>query len=286
MATLAAVGQICASASIKANLDQCVRLVVEAAAKGAKIIFFPEASDYIAPDAETALSLAQSQSSSPFVHGLQQAARKHSIAIHVGIHALPPRGTHLVNRALYITPQGETPPNTSYDKVHVFDYGPLRESATTLPGTSLTPPFSTPVGLLGSLICFDVRFAEAAITLSRWRRGPARVLTYPSAFTVRTGAAHWEVLLRARAIETQSWVVAAAQVGFHQGGRSSFGTSLVVDPWGRVVLKLAGLREDGVLESDDAIGQLGFVEIDPTAADRIRSEMPLQRRTDVYPALT
>lgn len=112
------------------------------------------------------------------------------------------------------------------------------------------------------------------------------MLTYPSAFTVRTGAAHWEVLLRARAIETQSWVVAAAQVGFHQGGRSSFGTSLVVDPWGRVVLKLAGLREDGVLESDDAIGQLGFVEIDPTAADRIRSEMPLQRRTDVYPALT
>ncbi|POR38171.1 Putative hydrolase nit2, partial [Tolypocladium paradoxum] len=209
MAVVAAVGQICATGSVKANLDQCVRLVGKAAVGGAKILFLPEASDYIAPDAQASLHLALPQSTSPFVVGLRAAAKQHAIAVHVGIHQPIQAGQgqpvrKLLNRALYINAEGAIEDAASYDKLHVFDYGSLEESATVQPGTGLTPPFDSPVGRIGSLICFDVRFPETAVALAQpgrsspWADRPAQVLTYPSAFTLRTGEAHWETLLRAR----------------------------------------------------------------------------------------
>ncbi|KAH6996808.1 carbon-nitrogen hydrolase [Ilyonectria destructans] len=295
---IAAVGQICATASIKGNLDQCVRLVGRAAAGGAKILFLPEASDYIALNAQASLDLAESQSTSPFVAGLQDAARTHGIAVHVGIHHRPAAGSKLLNRNLYIDAKGAINDAATYDKLHVFDYGSLKESATVQPGPSLTAPFDSPVGRIGSLICFDLRFPEAALALaqpganSAWAQQPAQILTYPSAFTLRTGVAHWEVLLRARAIETQSWVIAAAQVGLHNEKRASYGHSIVVDPWGKVMLQLKGVvdaKAAGVPEGtaeDGAVEELGFVDIDLGQWERIRSEMPLKRRTDVYPELT
>ncbi|KAF7559117.1 hypothetical protein G7046_g5045 [Stylonectria norvegica] len=338
---IAAVGQICATASIKGNLDQCVRLVAKAAMGGAKrirlyhvsdppelapstvlavsspaalvhtvymdskltpsqILFLPEAADYIAASGPASLDLAVPQSTSPFVLGLQAAAREHSVAVHVGIHhpldgsgadaeagtepgaTPPPR--KLLNRALYITPSGTIDDAATYDKLHVFDYGALRESATVQPGSRLTPPFDSPVGRIGSLICFDLRFAETAVALaqpgphSAWAARPAQILTYPSAFTLRTGAAHWETLLRARAVETQSWVVAAAQVGRHNDRRASYGRSLVVDPWGRVVLRLRGVVDDEGDAEDGAVGEIGFVDVDLDEWARVRGEMPLQRR--------
>ncbi|CAM1504179.1 Fc.00g017700.m01.CDS01 [Cosmosporella sp. VM-42] len=292
---IAAVGQICATASIKGNLDQCVRLVRRAAAGGAQVLFLPEAADYIAPNGQASLELAVPQTTAPFVLGLQEAAQKHSVAVHVGIHHPIDVGEggsvrKLLNRALYIAPNGTIDDTTTYDKLHVFDYGTLKESATVQPGTQLTPPFDSPVGRIGSLICFDLRFPETAIALaqpgphSRWPTRPAQIITYPSAFTLRTGAAHWETLLRARAIETESWVVAAAQVGRHNDKRASYGRSLVVDPWGRVVLRLRGADAEGNAE-DGAVGEIGFVEIDLQECERVRREMPLQRRTDVYPEL-
>ncbi|KAF4472213.1 hydrolase nit2 [Fusarium albosuccineum] len=301
---IAAVGQICATASIKGNLEQCVRLVAKAARGGAKVLFLPEASDYIAPDGQTSLRLAEPQSTSPFVKGLQQAAREHSVAVHVGIHhrgaaeaeadAQPStEAVHrILNRALYITADGDIDNAATYDKLHVFDYGSLKESATVQPGPAVTPPFDSPIGRIGSLICFDLRFPETALTLAQpgpsspWTSRPAQILTYPSAFTLRTGAAHWETLLRARAIETQSYVVAAAQVGRHNEKRASWGQSIVADPWGRVVLKLKGVVEvrpgDDVPEGtaeEGAEGEIGFVDIDLDALERVRREMPLQRRT-------
>ncbi|KAG6018413.1 hypothetical protein E4U41_003913 [Claviceps citrina] len=354
---IAAVGQICSTASMTANLEQCVRLVAEAAAGGAKaaphpfpletrrdvhdallhharertrkrkrqglereltarygqVLFLPEASDYIAPTAAEALRLAQPQSTSPFVNGLREAAKSHAVGIHVGVHQpltgqqQPPTGKRLLNRALYITPDGDVQDSASYDKLHVFDYGSLRESTTVEPGAALTAPFDTPVGRIGSLICFDLRFAEPAVSLaqpgekSRWRGRPAQILSYPSAFTVRTGRAHWETLLRARAIETQSWVVASAQVGWHNGQRASYGRSLVVDPWGEVRLRLGSVGEgegegrgredddgdaDGAAEDDGrtttARGEIGFVDLDLELVERVRREMPLLRRRDVY----
>lgn len=290
---IAAVGQICSTASLKGNLEQCVKLVAKAAAGGAKVLFLPEASDYIAPDAKTSLELAQPQTASPFVTGLRAAAKAHAVAVHVGIHHMPPpddaAGSHarrMLNRALYITPEGEIDDAATYDKLHVFDYGALRESATVQPGMHLTAPFDSPVGRIGSLICFDLRFAETAVALaqpraapsSAWHARPAQILTYPSAFTLRTGEAHWETLLRARAIETQSWVVAAAQVGRHNETRASYGRSMVVDPWGRVVLSLGGVADEQGNASEGAVGEIGFVDVDIGELERVRREMPLQRR--------
>ncbi|KAK8923311.1 putative hydrolase nit2 [Metarhizium anisopliae] len=251
-----------------------------------QVLFLPEASDYIAHNAQESLALAQPQSTSPFVQGLCAAAKSHSVAIHVGVHEpLPQQPTSkLLNRALYISPAGDVVDAASYDKLHVFDYASLRESDTVQPGSGLTAPFDSPVGRIGSLICFDVRFAEPAVALAQpgpgspWCRRPAQVLTYPSAFTLRTGRAHWEALLRGRAIETQSWVVAAAQVGRHNDKRASYGRSLVVDPWGEVRLRLGGTRNDEGEAEDGAVEEIGFVDMDMALWETVRREMPLKRR--------
>ncbi|KAI0467872.1 carbon-nitrogen hydrolase [Xylaria cf. heliscus] len=346
----AAIGQICSSNSMTANLAQCVKLVGQAAKAGAKILFLPEASDYIGTSAQESLSLARPVASSPFVTGLQAAAAEHSIGVHVGIHvpltvkpispssprtattnpvlsSLPQSSaepiitttsttdtttttTKLYNRTIYITPTGTLHPSASYDKLHLFDYASLRESASTQAGTHLIAPIPSPIGRLGSLICFDLRFPEPALHLatSHGSQAPAQILLYPSAFTVPTGRAHWEVLLRSRAIETQSYVIAAAQVGAHnvdaststsasdeeekkKKPRVSYGHSMVVDPWGRVILNMKGVRPewDGE-DSEDAVepgavGELGVVDIDLEEWERVRERMPLIRRTDVYPEI-
>ncbi|KAK5632598.1 hypothetical protein RRF57_008312 [Xylaria bambusicola] len=330
--TFTAIGQMCSSNSMASNLAQCVRLVGQAASAGAKILFLPEASDYIGTSPQESLSLARPVASSPFVTGLQAAAAQHSIAVHVGIHVpvtvtpstasatnpfhntSPPTKqpdektadsiTKLYNRTIYITPDGSIHPAGSYDKLHLFDYATLRESASTQAGANLIAPIPSPIGRLGSLICFDLRFPEPALHLTQSRKGrdkndgPAQILLYPSAFTVPTGRAHWEVLLRARAIETQSYVIAAAQVGAHnvdalsspEGGkkkkpRVSYGHSTVIDPWGRVVLEMKGVRPDWDGEDsadaveDGAIGELGVVDIDLEEWERVRDKMPLIRRT-------
>ncbi|KAI0442863.1 carbon-nitrogen hydrolase [Xylaria telfairii] len=330
----AAIGQICSSNSMTANLAQCVKLVGQAANAGAKILFLPEASDYIATSAQESLSLARPVASSPFVTGLQAAAAKHSIGVHVGIHvpvtvkpitkaanptisSIPQpttdnTTTKLYNRTIYITPTGTVHPSGSYDKLHLFDYATLRESASIQAGSRLTAPIASPIGRLGSLICFDLRFPEPALHLTTHARGdgeagPAQILLYPSAFTVPTGRAHWEVLLRSRAIETQSYVIAAAQVGAHnldssssssssstdgkKNPRVSYGHSMVVDPWGRVILNMKGVRPDwDGQDSRDAVepgavGELGVVDIDLEEWERVREKMPLIRRTDVYPEI-
>lgn len=140
------------------------------------------------------------------------------------------------------------------------------------PGSSILPPFATSLGKVGLLICFDLRFPEPSIAL---RRLGADIVTYPSAFTVPTGRAHWSTLLRSRAIETQSYVIAAAQVGNHNEKRVSYGHSMVVNAWGEVVVELAG-EWTGEPE-------LGLFDVDGSTIERIRKEMPLLRRTDVYP---
>lgn len=253
------------------------------------MLFLPEASDYIATNAQESLELGISQNSSPFVQGLREAAKTHSLAVHVGIHdvtSVEGGQKKLLNSAIYIHPDGTLRDEETYSKLHVFDYGSLRESATVQPGAALTAPYPSPIGLIGSLICFDIRFPETSLALAQptdtnisWfsPEKRAKVITFPSAFTLRTGDAHWEILLRARAIETQSWVIASAQVGKHNDKRASWGQSMVVDPWGRVVLKLKGVKEGGEAE-DGAVGELGFVEIGPDEVDRVRGEMPLKRR--------
>ncbi|KAL8808854.1 MAG: hypothetical protein Q9200_003957 [Gallowayella weberi] len=259
------------------NLSQCRLLVQKAVAAGAKALFLPEASDYIAPSASETVSLVQPASSSPFVLGLQESARNHRLSINVGIHEPAQGGKKVKNTLLWIDEHGEI--KHRYQKLHLFDVdipgGPtLQESNSVEKGMELVPPFTTAIGNVGMLICFDLRFPEPSISL---RRQGAHIITYPSAFTVPTGKAHWSTLLRARAIETQSYVIAAAQVGSHNEKRTSYGHSMLVSPWGEVMAELSGEKKDEP--------EIAVAEIDLEGLEKIRKEMPLLRRTDVYPEI-
>lgn len=146
----------------------------------------------------------------------------------------------------------------------------MKESNIIEPGSSILPPFESPVGKIGATICFDLRFPEISLSL---KRQGAEILLYPSAFTPKTGKAHWMPLLRARAIECEAYVIAAAQVGAHNEKRTSYGHSVVIDPWGEVIGELSG-------EKFDEPGLI-LAEIDLQKVAKTRKEMPLLRRTCV-----
>ncbi|KKZ61751.1 hypothetical protein EMCG_03699 [[Emmonsia] crescens] len=276
--TIVAAGQLCSTASLAHNLSQCQTLVKKAVDAGAKALFLPEASDYIASSPSETVSLAQPVQQSPFVLGLQKEARESKLSINVGIHEPVEGGEKVKNTLIWIDEMGEI--TQRYQKIHLFDVeikdGPvLKESRRVEKGMEILPPFNTPVGRVGLSICFDLRFPEISLSLKRQN---AQIITYPSAFTVPTGQAHWEILLRARAIETQSYVIAAAQSGAHNPKRVSYGHSMIVNPWGEVVAKLGG---GNVSQEPEIV----IAEIDLQLLEKVRREMPLLRRTDVYPEI-
>jgi len=210
---------------------------------------------------------------SPFLQGLREDARKHRLPISVGVHEPSdyPKSKRMKNTLLWIDEEGEIAHR--YQKLHLFDLdiegGPVMKESTTIePGTEILPPFDSPLGKIGSMICFDLRFPEIALDLKRQK---ADVLIYPSAFTAETGKVHWLPLLRARAIECQAYVVAAAQVGEHNEKRASYGHSIVISPWGEVVAELGSEKKDEP--------EVLFAEIDLEKLKKVREEMPLVRRT-------
>ena len=214
-----------------------------------------------------------SASKSPFLLGLQEEAKKHKLPISVGVHEPSdnPESKRIRNTLLWINEKGEIAQR--YQKLHLFDLeiegGPnMRESTTIEPGNEILPLFDSPVGKIGSMICFDLRFAELALSLKRQK---ADILLYPSAFTPETGKAHWLPLLRARAIECTSYVIAAAQVGAHNPKRSSYGHSIVISPWGEIVAELDGEKKDEP--------EVIFAEIDFGKLASVRKSLPLKRRT-------
>ncbi|KAH8697500.1 nitrilase, putative [Talaromyces proteolyticus] len=271
---IAAVGQLCSTASMAHNLSQCQVLVRKAVAAGAKALFLPEASDYIGASSAETVSLVRPVQQSEFVLGLQKEAKDAKLPINVGIHEPAEGGTKVKNTLIWIDEHGEIVQR--YQKIHLFDVeikdGPiLKESTSVEKGTEILPPFETPVGRVGLAICFDLRFPEISLAL---KRQDAQIITFPSAFTVPTGKAHWETLLRSRAIETQSYIIAAAQAGAHNDKRISYGHSIIVNPWGEVVAKLGGdFKEPEIATAD--------INLDLVA--KVRREMPLLRRTDIYP---
>ncbi|KAI8871325.1 nitrilase and fragile histidine triad fusion protein NitFhit [Ramicandelaber brevisporus] len=281
MSKVLAVVQFCATAAVQANLDICRRLIASAVRQGATVVCLPEASDFIAAEPHSRVLELTRNETPLFVDGLKELARRHNIWITAGIHrlsnapsTLDPALTKTTNVSIVLNSDGVEA--SSYSKIHLFDYhgaslrNPrLMESDNTLAGSVPVAPIQTPVGMLGQAICYDIRFPQLAHWLSR--KG-ADIILYPSAFTLATGEAHWEVLLRARAIETQCYVAAAAQVGKHSPKRASYGHSMIVDPFGRILAEADGQSEAVIL-----------APIDTELIASVRERMPISshHRQDV-----
>lgn len=243
-----------------------------------KVLFLPEAADYIGGSPDESYNLCKSVTDSPFVLGLQEEAKKNNLCINVGIHEPSETPKKIKNTLIWIDENGDI--THRYQKLHMFDMelddGPnMKESDTVEPGNSILAPFDSPVGRVGSCICFDLRFPELALALKRQK---CDIICYPSAFAPDTGKYHWHALLKARAIETQSYVLAPAQVGPHNKKRSSYGHSLIIDPWGRILAEL-GSEADFYKKGDSWEPELATAEIDHDQLATIKKGVPLHRRT-------
>ena len=239
--------QMCSGTSEKHNIDQAEELVSRACDEGADLVITPEMSNVIESDRKRLIANACSQEESPSVAAFARLARDRRIFLQAGSLALRGTDGRLVNRSLVFSPAGEI--IAAYDKIHMFDVDlgngeAYRESAHYRPGSKAVVA-QLPWGGLGMTICYDVRFAGLYRVLAQ---NGADFLAVPSAFTRPTGRAHWEVLLRARAIETGCFVFAPAQTGEHESGRRTWGHSLVVSPWGDIIAG-AG-KKPGILVAD------------------------------------
>lgn len=226
--------QVNAGPEIMPNLEQAGIFVRQAAADGAKLICLPENVSLMVQGRDNILARVKPEESHPGVPFFQDLARETGTWIMTGtLGCLLPDG-RVANRAFVINPEGEI--TARYDKIHMFDVDLVggesyRESATYRPGEQAVVA-DTPWGGLGLSICYDVRFAYLYRALAK---AGASIITVPAAFTVPTGRAHWHVLLRARAIETGCFVLAPAQTGIHDGGRGTYGHSVIISPWGDVL---------------------------------------------------
>lgn len=258
-----AVVQLNATADAAANVDRASAWVREAARSGAGLVALPEAFPFIGPEDEK-LRVAETLDG-PTCQRMADLARELGIWLLAGsVHERSPDPGRVYNTSVLYGPRGDRV--AVYRKVHLFDVAipggaEVRESATVLPGGELVVA-DTPWGPAGLSVCYDLRFPEIYRALVA--RG-ARLLFVPSAFTAHTGKDHWEVLLRARAIEDQAFVIAPGQWGPHGGRRASHGRSMIVDPWGTVLATVP-----------DGEG-FALARLDRAAQDRIRSELPALR---------
>jgi predicted amidohydrolase len=258
----------------QANARALVAAVGQAAAGGAAILFTPEMSGLLDRDRERSAAKLRTEAADPVLAAVRTAAARAGIWVHLGSLAIrDPEGAKLRNRAYLIDGEGKI--RACYDKLHLFDVDlatgeSWRESESYAPGAGAVVADS-PVGPLGLSICYDLRFPDLYRALTD---AGARLLAIPAAFTVPTGRAHWHVLMRARAIEAGVYVVAAAQSGRHEDGRETYGHSLVVGPWGDVLLDM----EEGE--------GLGFAEFDLAEVEAVRARLPAIRHRRPIPPVT
>lgn len=248
--TRVGVVQTCTGIDAAANADTLVAAIAELAGQGADIVFTPEMSGLLDRDRVRSARAVTTEDADIVLAAARTAAAGHGMWVQLGSLALMVPGTgRRVNRAFLIGPDGGIA--ARYDKLHLFDVDlpngeRYRESATYAAGDRAVTA-ATPFGTVGLTICYDVRFPALFADLAN---AGAELIAVPAAFTVPTGVAHWHVLLRARAIETGAFVVAAAQTGTHADGRTTFGRSLVVDPWGTVVLDMGTAPGTAVVDLD------------------------------------
>ncbi|MCW5690072.1 MAG: carbon-nitrogen hydrolase family protein [Pseudolabrys sp.] len=244
-----------------ANVDAAAKLIAEAKAAGADYVQTPETTNIMESKRDRLFETIREEENDPSLAAFRELAKKHKLYVHVGSLAIKLLPDRAANRGFLIDPQGEIV--ARYDKIHMFDVDlangeSYRESRTYRPG-EIAVTADLPWGRLGLSVCYDLRFPALYRALAE---AGATFLAIPSAFTKQTGEAHWSVLMRARAIETGCFVLAAAQGGTHENGRETYGHSIVVDPWGRVLAE-AG-NEPGLI----------MAEIDPALITQARSRVP------------
>lgn len=257
-----ALAQMCSADTHAANIVTVAALAAQAEGEGAEMLVLPEVAGLMNRNPETSRKQVVAAGDDPFIGACREIAARHGLWLHTGsTPVLGPDGRFL-NHSTLIDAKGVIV--AEYDKIHLFDVtlegqAPIGESKRFAPGTQAVIA-RTPWGPMGLSICYDLRFAYL---YRAYAQAGAVVMFIPSAFTVPTGQAHWEVLLRARAIETGAFVLAAAQAGHHADGRQTYGHALAVDPWGGV---LADLGEEAPA--------LRVVTLDLGAVGRARAQVP------------
>ncbi|MBI5785164.1 MAG: carbon-nitrogen hydrolase family protein [Rhodocyclales bacterium] len=251
--------QMISGPEVAPNLVTAARLIGEAAARGASLVALPEYFPLIGATDAARLAARETAGTGPLQDFLAGMARQHGIWLVGGSIPLAGRDPgKLLNSCLVFDDQGKQA--ARYDKIHLFGFTKgaehYDEAATIEPGEQVVT-VDTPVGRAGLAICYDLRFPELFRAL-----GPIDLLALPAAFTDTTGRAHWEMLLRARAVENQCYVLAAAQGGQHPTGRMTHGNSMIIDPWGDILARMD--KGEGVITA----------ELDPARIAEVRSSLP------------
>ncbi len=246
------------------NMARVSRLMAEAAQAGARLVALPEYFALISPDERAKVAVRERDNDGPIQDFLREEARRHGVWLVGGTVPLEcPDPGRVFNSCVVFDDQGERV--ARYDKMHLFGFSKgeehYDESQTIMAGREVVN-FEAPFGHVGLSVCYDLRFPELYRAMGR-----VELIVVPAAFTYTTGSAHWEVLLRARAIENQCYVLAPAQGGRHPGGRRTFGDSMIIDPWGEVLAR----REEGE--------GVVVADIDPDRLASVRASLPaLQHR--------
>lgn len=254
--------QMTAGIEPAANASILKDAIGEARAGGAQMVFTPEMSGLLDRDRKRAAPHIVAEEDDLVLAQVRSEAARHGMWVALGSLAVRRPEGRLANRSLLIAPDGAVA--ARYDKIHMFDVSlstgeSWRESAAYEPGAAVVTA-QAPLGLLGLTICYDIRFPALFAELGDRH---CDAIATPAAFTVPTGEAHWHLLQRARAVEASAYVIAAAQVGVHADGRQTYGHSLVVDPWGDIVLDMGGERPG-----------LGFAEISAERTAEVRAQLP------------
>ncbi len=254
------------------NAAAMTEVAARAKGEGADILFTPEMAGYLDRDRGRAAATLRREADDPVLAQVRDAAAKHGLWVHLGSIPLKEERSdgRWANRSFMIDDSGEI--RARYDKIHLFDVDlatgeSWRESSVYGPGEQLVA-VDTPWGRMGLSVCYDMRFPDLYRALTN---AGAKILLMPAAFTVPTGEAHWHVLLRARAIEAGCFVIAAAQTGHHADGRTTYGHSLIVGPWGEVLLDMGG--EAG----------LALAELDLSSIEDVRQRVPALANRRILP---
>ncbi|MEP0190951.1 MAG: carbon-nitrogen hydrolase family protein [Erythrobacter sp.] len=261
-----AILQMCSGIDAQANYFAIEEAAEQAAEVGAKVLFTPEMSILLDRKRSRGAGSISNELTGDLVEKLTNISRECEIDVALGSMAVPTDGTKWANRSMYFDHRSNGPIDpVTYDKIHMFDVElatgeTWRESSAYEPGRDVVTVPDTPLGTLGLAVCYDLRFPALFEELGNRN---CDAIAVPAAFTVPTGKAHWHVLLRARAIEASAFVIAAAQFGKHEDGRETYGHSLVVDPWGDVLLDMGGVGAG-----------IGYCDIELSRINEVRSQIP------------